>query len=89
MGYLWRGLGALLGVPQEEIGRIAHNFEQADTTCCQCLTAVINYWKSHQIERQPTWNDLINAVKKIDASLAQTMTAELTGESHSHVIKST
>lgn len=79
INHKWRGLGAYLGVPEDEIGRIAHNYEQADSTCAQCLTAVFNYWKNHQTDRQPTWNDLILAVTKIDMSLAQTMTNNLAG----------
>ena len=75
---MWKGLGAYLGVPQNDIERIAHCKEQTDTTRCQCLTAIFNYWKAHQTDRQPCWNDLIAAVKNIDEGLARTMVSELT-----------
>lgn len=74
----WRGLGAYLGVPQNEIELIAHHNEPADLTRCQCLTAVFNYWKNHQTDKEPTWSDLVSAVKNVDDSLSREMINKLT-----------
>ena len=73
---MWQGFGASLGVPNEEITLIAQN-EHSDPTRCQCLSAVFDYWKNHQTEREPCWNDIISAVKIIDDSLAREMTNKL------------
>ena len=73
----WRGLGAYLGVPQNEIELIAHHNEPVDPTRCQCLSAVFNYWKNHQTDKEPTWNDLVSAVKNVDDSLSREMINKL------------
>ena len=77
----WRGLGAYLGVPRNEIQKIAHSMEPSDKTCCTCLVAIIEYWKDHLIDRSPTWNDLIVAVKKVDETLALTIRHQLVSDS--------
>ena len=73
----WKGLGAYLGIPYNEIEKIAHCMEHTDSTRCQCLAAIFDYWKNHQITRPPTWSDLIAAVRNVDESVAKTMIDQL------------
>ena len=76
----WKALGAYLGVPTDEIQKIAHTIQPpADPTCC--LAAVIEYWKGHQTDRPPTWNDLIAAVKQVDEPLTVTIRHQLVSNS--------
>ena len=77
----WRALGAYLGVPTDEIQKIAHANEPRDKSCCTCLVAVIEYWKDHQTDRPPTWNDLITAVKLVDEPLTVTIRHQLVSNS--------
>lgn len=81
ISFNWRALGAYLGVPNDEIQKIAHTTEPSDKTCCTCLVAVIEYWKDHQTDRPPTWNDLIAAVKQIDEPLTVTIRHQLVSNS--------
>ena len=77
----WRALGLYLGVPHNEIQKVAHSMEPSDKTCCTCLVAIIEYWKDHQTDRSPTWNDLIAAVKKVDETLTPTIMHQLESDS--------
>ncbi len=83
----WRALGAYLGVPNDEIQKIARTTGIADDTCCTCLVAVIEYWKDHHINRPPTWNDLITAVKQIDEPLTVTIRHQIVSDSGQYQLR--
>ena len=76
----WRPLGAYLGVPHNELQKIAHSTEPSDKTCCTSLVTVIEYWKNHLVDRPPTWNELITAVGKVDETLTITIKHHLVSE---------
>ena len=75
----WKDLGAYLGIPLNIIDMIAHSKGPTDTAFCQCLSAVFEYWRDHQTDKDPSWSDLVSAVKNLDENLAREMISKLTG----------
>ena len=73
----WRALGSYLGVPQNELDQIALTTEQSDSTRCSCVVKVVEYWKTHLLDRPSTWDELIMAVKQVDETLAFSMKRQL------------
>lgn len=63
-------LTSYLGVPQNELDQIALITEQSDTTRYSCVMKVVEYWKTHLLDRPSTWDELIMAVKQVDETLA-------------------
>lgn len=74
----WRALGLYLGVPQSKIEQTAQAKEQTDTTFCSCVVEIFEYWKSHlPVDKKPTWNELIMAVRNVDETLFISMKRKL------------
>lgn len=62
----WENIGALLGIPYEELEVIAHNWNIPS----DCLREMIKVWLK-MVDPEPTWERLVEAVEIIYPQQAQ------------------
>ena len=62
----WKTIGGLLGVE----AHILDNIKKDEEGVQDCLQAMLSKWLK-QVDPQPTWQDLVDAVEKVDATVAQ------------------
>lgn len=62
----WKIIGGLLGVERH----VLDNIKRDEDDVRDCLYAMLSEWLK-QVDPQPTWKDIIDAVEEVDSSKAE------------------